>query len=195
MLLNCGVEEDSWESLGLQEDQTSQFKRKSILNIHWKDWCWSWSSNTLVTWCKELTHLKRPWCWERFKAGRDGDDKGWDTWMARISDQLILEEINPEYSLEGLMLKQKLRYFGYLMWGTDSLEKTLMLEQDWRQEEKGMIEVKMVGWHHWFDGPEFEQALGFGDGQGSLVCCSPWGHKELDTTEQLNWTELILCTL
>ena len=51
-------------------------------NIHWKDWCRSWSSNTLATWCKELTHLKRPWCWERLKVGGEGDDRGWDGWMA-----------------------------------------------------------------------------------------------------------------
>ena len=62
-------------------------------------------------------------------------------------------------------------------------------EKDWRQEEKGMTEDEMVGWHHRLDGHEFEQALGAGDGQGSLVCCSPWGCKELDTTERLNWTE------
>ena len=54
---------------------------RSVLNIHWKDWCWSWSSNTLATWCKELTHWKRPWCWERWKAG-EGDDRGWDCWIA-----------------------------------------------------------------------------------------------------------------
>ena len=60
----------------------------------------------------------------------------------------------------------------------------------WRQEEKGTTEDEMVGWHQWLDGYEFVQALGVGDGQGSLECCSPWGHKELDTTERLNWTEL-----
>ena len=60
--------------------------------------------------------------------------------------------------------------------------------KDWRREEKGMTEDEMVGWYHWLDGHEFEQALGVGDGQGSLVCYSPWGCKELDKTEQLNWT-------
>ena len=55
---------------------------KSVLNIHWKDWCWSWSSNTLATWCEELTHLKRPWCWERLKAGGEGDNRGWNGWMS-----------------------------------------------------------------------------------------------------------------
>ena len=53
---------------GLQGDHSSQYSRKSVLNIHWKDWCWSWNSNTLATWCKELTHWERPWCWERVKA-------------------------------------------------------------------------------------------------------------------------------
>ena len=62
--------------------------------------------------------------------------------------------------------------------------------KDWRQEEKSMTEDEMFGWHHWIDGHEFEQALGIGDGQGGLACCSPWGHKELDTTEQLNCTEM-----
>ena len=72
MLLNCGAGEESWETLGQQGDQSSQSQRKSTLNIHWKDWCWSSSSNTLATWYKELTHQKRPWYWERLKAGGEG---------------------------------------------------------------------------------------------------------------------------
>ena len=82
MPLNCSVGEDSRESPGLQGDPTSPSQRKSVLNIHWKDWCWSSNSNTLAAWCEELTHLKRPWCWERLKAGGKGDDRGWDGWMA-----------------------------------------------------------------------------------------------------------------
>ena len=62
-------------------------------------------------------------------------------------------------------------------------------EKDRRSEEKGMTENKMVGWYHRLDGHEFEQALGVGDGQGCLACCSPQGHKELDMTEWLNWTD------
>ena len=85
MLLNCGVGEDSWESLGLQGDPTSPSERKLVLNVHWKDWCWDWNSNILATWCKELTHWKRPWCWERLKAGGEGDDRGWDGWMASLT--------------------------------------------------------------------------------------------------------------
>ena len=61
---------------------TSPSERKSVLNIHWKDWCWSWNANTLATCFEELTHLKRPRCWERLRAGGEGDDRGWDGWMA-----------------------------------------------------------------------------------------------------------------
>ena len=81
MLLNWGVGEDSWESLGLQGDPTSPFWRRSALGVLWKDWCWSWNSNILATWCEELTHWKRPWCQERLKAGGEGDNRGWDGWM------------------------------------------------------------------------------------------------------------------
>ena len=82
MLLKCGVGEDSWESLGLQGDPTSPSYRRSVLGVHWKDWCWSWNSNTLATWWEELTHWKRPWCWEGLGVGGGGDDRGWDGWMA-----------------------------------------------------------------------------------------------------------------
>ena len=85
MLLNCGVGEDSWESLGLQGDPTSPSWKRSVLGVHWKDWCWSWNSNTLATWCKELTHLKRPWCWEGLGVGGEGDDRGWVGWMASLT--------------------------------------------------------------------------------------------------------------
>ena len=85
MLLNCGVGEDSWESLGLQGDPTRPSLRRSVLGVHWKDWCWTWNSNTLATWCEELTHLKRPWCWERLKAGEEGDDRAWYGWVASLT--------------------------------------------------------------------------------------------------------------
>ena len=126
------------------------------------------------------------WYWRRFLRV---------PWMARRSNQSIWKETNPKYSLEGLMLKLKLQYFGHLMRRTDWSEKTLMLRKDWRQEEKGMTEDEMVGWHHQLNGHEFEQVSGAGYGQGSLACCSPWGHKESDTTEWLNWTERKLIAL
>ena len=76
MLLNCGVWEDSWESLGLQGDQTSQSQRKSVLNIHWKDWCWSGSSNTSATWCEELTLWKDPDAQKDWKQEGKGTTAG-----------------------------------------------------------------------------------------------------------------------
>ena len=83
ILLNCCVGEDSCESFGLQDPANQSSGNLGFpMNIHWKDWCWSWNSNTLATWCKELTHLKRPWCWERLKTEGEGDDRGWYGWMA-----------------------------------------------------------------------------------------------------------------
>ena len=75
-----------WRRL-LSVPWTARRSNQSILKeispgCHWKDWYWSWNSNILATWCEELTHLKRPWCWERLKAGGEGEDRGWDGWMA-----------------------------------------------------------------------------------------------------------------
>ena len=94
--------------------------KEPVLNIHWKDWCWSWNSNTYV--------------------------KNWVIWK------------DPDAG------------------------------KDWKQEEKRMTEDEMFGWHHWFNGHEFEQTPGDGEEQGSLACCSPWGHKS--QTQLSNWTEL-----
>ena len=85
MLLNCGVGEDSWESLGLQGDPTSPFWKRSALRFLWKEWCYSWNFSTLATWCEELTHWKRLWCWEGLGAGGEGVDRGWDGWMASLT--------------------------------------------------------------------------------------------------------------
>ena len=109
--------------LGLKGDAASPSERKSVLNVHWKDWCWSWNLNSLATWYKELTHFKRPW-WERLRAWGEGDDRGWDGWKASLT------------------------------------------QWTWVRVYSGV-----------------------GDGQGVLACCNPWGHKESDITEQLNWTE------
>ena len=99
------------------------------------------------------------WCWRRLLRV---------PWTARRSNQSILKEINPEYSLEGLMLKLKLQYFGYLMRRTDSLEKTLMLGKIDGRRKRGQ-QGEMAGLHHRLNGCEFEQALGVGDGQGGLA--------------------------
>ena len=85
MLWNCGVREDSWKSLGLQGDPTNPSLMRSVLGAHWKDWHWSWNSKTLATSFKELTHWKRPWCWERLRAGGKGDDRRWHGWMASLT--------------------------------------------------------------------------------------------------------------
>ena len=120
------------------------------------------------------------WCWRRLL---------WVPWTARRSTQSILKEINPEYSLEGLMLKLKLQYFGHLMWRTDSLEKILMLERlkvggegDDRGRDGWMASLTQWTWV-WVNS-------GVGGEQGGLACCDSWGCKELDTMQRLDWTEL-----
>ena len=94
-------------------------------------------------------------------------------WTTRRSNLSVLKEINPEYSLEGLMLKLKLQYFGHLMQTADPLEKTLIWGK--KAKEKRAAGDEMVGWHHRLNRHEFEQILGDNEGQGSLACCSPWG--------------------
>ena len=116
------------------------------------------------------------WCWRRLLRV---------PCTARRSNQSILKEISPEYSLEGLMLKLKLQYFGHLMRRTDPFEKTLMLGKIEGGRRRGQ-EDEMVGWHHWFNGREFEQAPGDGEGQGSLACCSLRSREESDMAKQLN---------
>ena len=126
------------------------------------------------------------WCWRKLLRV---------PWTVRRSNQSILKELSPGCSLEGLMLKPKLQYFGYLMWRADSCEKTLMLGKivpfSSCQEEKGKTEDEMVRWHHRLNGHGFGWTPGIGDGQGGLACCGSWDHKEVDTTERLNWTESI----
>ena len=120
------------------------------------------------------------WCWRRLLRV---------PWTARRSNQSILKEINLGISLEGMMLKLKLQYFGHLMWRVDSLEDS-NAGRDWGQEEKGTTKDEMAGWHHGLNGRKSEWTPGVGDGQGGLACCNSWGHKESDMTELLNWSEL-----
>ena len=122
------------------------------------------------------------WCWRRLLRV---------PWTARRSNQSILKEISPGISLEGMMLKLKLQYFGHLMWRVDSLGKT-DAGRDWGQAEKGTTEDEMAGWHHQLHGCEFEWTPEVGDGQGGLAWCNSWGRKESDMTERLNWTEHVL---
>ena len=95
--------------------------------------------------------------------------------------QAVFKEIHSEYSLKGINTEAE----SPTLWPPDVKSRLIWKDPDagkgWRQEEKGKREDEMVGWHHWLNGDEFEQAPGVGDGQGGLACCGPWGHKELDT--------------
>ena len=126
MLLNCGVGEDSWESLGLQGDPTSPFWRRSALGFLWN-------------YAKAESPVRWPPHAKSWLIGKDSD-----------------------------------------------------AGRDWGQEEKGTTEDEIAGWHHWLDGRESELIPGVDDGQGGLVCYDSWDRKELDMTEQLNWTETVL---
>ena len=140
--------------------------------------CESWTVKKAECWRIDAFEL---WCWRRLLRV---------PWSARRSNQSILKEISSGCSSEGLMLKLKLQYFGHLMWRVDSL-KRLWCWEGLGAGKKGTIEDEMVGWHHYLDGRESEWIPGVGDGHGGLACCDSWGRKESDTTEWLNWAELI----
>ena len=137
-------------------------------------WCESWT-------VKKAEHQKidafELWCWRRLLRV---------PCTVRRSNQSILKEINPEYSLEGPMLQLKLQYFGHLMQRANSLVKTLMLGWDWGQEEQGVTEDEMVGYHHWLNGHEFEQTPGDSEGHGSLLCYSRL--PRVSRTQLSDWT-------
>ena len=154
MFLNCGVGEDSWESLGLQGDQTSQSKRKLVLNIHWNDWGWSRNSNTLATLCEELMLFNcgaRASSWESFR--QQGDQ----TSQSNRKSTLNIHWKDWRWSWNSNTLATWCKYLTHLK-DTDA-------GKDWRQEEKGMTEDEMIGWHHQLNPHEVEQALKVGDGQ------------------------------
>ena len=120
------------------------------------------------------------WCWRRLLRV---------PWTARRSNQSTLKEISPGISLEGMMLKLKLQYFGHLMQRVDSLEKTLMLGAIGGKRRRGRQRMRWLDGIR-LDGRDSEWTPGVGDGQGGLACCDSWGCKGSDTTEWLNWTEL-----
>ena len=142
--------------------------------------CESWT-------VKKAEHQKtdafEQWCWRGLLRV---------SWTARRLNLSILKEISPEYSLKGLDAEAEDPKLlppdekNWLIWKDPDSGKDL------RQEEKGMTEDEMVGWHHWLNGHEFEQAWSVGNEQGSLACCSPWGCKASNTTEWLSWTDLVL---
>ena len=135
--------------------------------------CESWTIKKAE--CQRIDDFEL-WCWRRLLRV---------LWTARRSNESILKEISAEYSLEGLMLKLKLQYFGHLMQRTESLEKTLMLGKIEGRRRRGLQRMR------WLDGFTNTMDMGLGGLQGSLDCCSSWDHTESDTTEWLNWTELM----
>ena len=143
------------------------------------DGCKNWTVKK--TECQRIDAFEL-WCWRRLLRV---------PWTTRRSNQSVLKEIIGRTDAEAETP---------ILWPLDAknwlIGNDLDSGKDWRQEEKGTIEDEMIGWHHWLNGHEFEQALGVGDGQGILVCFSPWGHKESDTIDWLNWAEKrYLCLL
>ena len=136
--------------------------------------CESWTIKKAE--CQRIDTFKL-WCWRRFLRV---------PWTARRSKQSILQKINPDYSLEGLLLKLKLQYFGHLMQRANSSEKPQILGNIQSERRRGWQRMKMAGWHHWH---EFEQTLGDSEGWARLECCSPWdrraGGHDLKTEQQL----------
>ena len=200
MLLNCGVGEDSWESLGQQGDPTSPSWfpfRKSVLNIHWKDWCWSWNSNTLATSCEELTHWKRPWCWERLRAGREGDNRGWDGWMASPAQWTWVWVSSGSWGWTGkpgvlqALGSQRVghSWVAELNWtcGTSGKEPTCQCRRHKRHRFDPW--VGKIPWRGaWQPTPVF--LPGESHEQRSRLGYSPKGRKESDTTEWLSTGEM-----
>ena len=145
--------------------------------------CESWTVKKVE---RRRIHAFELWCCKRLLRV---------PWTARRSNQSILKEINPDYSLEWLRLNLKLQYFGHLMWPKSWLTgKELDAGKDWSQEEKGDDR----GWDGWMASPTnghgFGWTPGVGDGQGGPACWGPWGRKEWDTTVWLNWTEALSTT-
>ena len=170
MVLKCAGE-NSWESLGLQGDQTSQSLRKSVLNIHCKDWCWSFS--ILATCCKRLTHWKRPWCWERLQVGK-GDNRGWDGWMALPMWWTWVWVGSGSWWWTGKP--------GVLQsMGVTKNQTSLSDWTDWTDQCRRHVFdpwVRQIPWRRRWQ-PTPVSLPGKPHGQRSLEGYSPWGHKRI----------------
>jgi len=134
------------------------------LNIHWKDWCWSRSSSTLAMWSEELTHWKRPWCWERLKAGREGDDRGWDGWMASPTQrwrvwassgrwwrtgkpgmlQSVVQRVRHNWATE----QQQPRIYKELSQLNSKMNNSIKIQAEWNVGAKYGLERKVWDQHH-----------------------------------------------
>ena len=141
--------------------------------------CESWTVKKAERWRIDALEL---WCWRRLLRV---------PWTARRSNQSILKEIGPGF-IGGTDIEAETP----ILWPPDAESWLIWKDpdagKDWGQEEKGTTEDEMVGWHHRHNGHGFGWTLGVSYGQGGLACCSSWGRNELDTTERLNWTELII---
>ena len=178
----CSLKEKLWPTRQHIKKQRHYFANKGLY-----DQSYGFSSSHVQMW--ELDH-KESWA-----------PKNWCFWTVvlekTLESPLDFKEIKP---VDGkgnqswiFIRRTDAKVEAPILWPPDVknwfIGKDPDAGKDWRQEEKGMTEDEMVGWHHWLNEHEFEQAQGVGDGQGSLACCSPWGRKESDTTEWLNWTE------
>ena len=144
------------------------------------DGCESWTVKKAECWRIVAFEL---WCWRRLlrvpwtgKRSKPVKPKGNQFWI-------FIGKTDAETEAPTLCVPD---VKSWLIWKYPGAGK------DWKQEEEGMIEDEIVGWNHRLNGHEFEQAMGVGDGQGNLACCSPWGGKESDTTEWLNWTDMCI---
>ena len=198
MLLNCGVGEDFWESLGLQGDPTNPSLKESydqprqhiqklrhyFANKDLSSQGYGFSSG--LVWMWELDY-KESWV-----------PKIWCFWTVVLRKTLEspldckeIHSVHPKDQSWVLIGRTDVEGVTPILWPHDAknwlIGKDPDAGKDWRQEEKGKTEHEIVGGHHWLNGHEFEWTLGVGDGQGGLMCCNSWGHKESDTTEQLNW--------
>ena len=136
--------------------------------------CWTIKKDE----CQRIDAFKL-WCWRR---------------LLRVPWIKEMKPVNPKRNQSWILIGRTDP--DPILWPPDAKSQLIGKDpdagKDWRQEEKGTTEDEMVGWHHQLDGHEFEQAPEVGDGQGGLTCCSPWGREESDTTERLNWTELMM---
>ena len=189
MLLNCGVGEDSWESLGQQGDPISPFWRRSALGIRFFVFCLFVCLFVLIyllRGCGEKGTLLH--CWWECKLVQPP----WRT-VWRVLKKVEIELPYEPWDFFGRNdAKAEIPVLWPLHVKSWLVGKDSDARMDWGQEEKGTTEDEMAWWHHWLDGRESEWTPGVGDGQGGLACCDSWSRKELDTTEWLNWTELIL---
>ena len=175
----CSLEEKLWQPRQHIKKQRHYFTNKGLFNQ-------SYGFSRSQVWISELDHkegwVPKNWCFRTVVLEKT---------LESPLDYKEIKPVNPKGN-QSWVFTGRTDAEAPILWPPDPknwlIGKDPDAGKDWRQEEKGMTENEMVGWHHRLNGHEFEQAPGVGDRQGSLACCSPWGHKEADTTEWLNWS-------